>query len=134
MFHANRRHHITRIPPTPESIGKLAQKLKDQSQTHCTGFRIGDILLLNDSITEDNIKRYQEFAVYWIKDTKRYQAKTFWGIQIESLTVNSPRPAGELAAYIQALADDPQGKAIWPGSPEVRPIDITPDHSCILCA
>lgn len=69
MMHRNRRHRIKELA----TLEELADKLTNYSWTVCCGFRVGDLILLNDATSEDGA---QEFAV--IRD----------GRQIESLTAS----------------------------------------------
>jgi hypothetical protein len=84
MLHERRTFQVADVA-TPE---ELAAKLAEHTWTTCTGFRLGSLLLLNDSTSEDGA---QEYAV--LRGSR----------QVESLTV-SWCSREELAARLQVLA------------------------------
>lgn len=69
MIHDTRRFVITDV----ETIAALAELLTEHTWTRCTGFRLGELLFLNDSFSEDGA---QEYAV--VRS----------GRQVESITVS----------------------------------------------
>ena len=109
-MHERRRFAVTDVG----SVGELAVFLTEHSWTLCTGFRLGALLFLNDSFSEDGA---QEFAV------------VRGGRQIESVTV-SWQSRAEAHNTIASLVD---GGGLDMGPCEPR-IDETESHWCPLCA
>lgn len=72
-MHPNRPHVVA----TVESAEALAEKLTEHTWTLCAGFRLGDLVLLNDSTSEDGAS---EWAIF--RDPKPCVP----AIQIESIT------------------------------------------------
>lgn len=60
MMHASRPHTVTAIAEsvTDSAIAALADKLSRYSWTLCTGFRLGDLLFLNDATSADGAQEY----------------------------------------------------------------------------
>ena len=71
MIHKNRLYAIADVPTAAE----LARELRRCTWTSCTGFRLGGLLVVNDSFSPDGA---QEYAVF--------QEKSM--LQVESLTVS----------------------------------------------
>lgn len=116
MFHKNRKWTITQIASAEE----LAKQLTDyRSFVLCTGFRLGSLLFLNDSLSEDSAL---EFAVV-LEDDKGYR------YQVESITFGWLTYQRALEK-IQSLQ---KGNYYQPS--KVTPsFDLNPHHSCCLCA
>ena len=111
MIHHNRTFHITEVYTAVD----LAEKLTDHTWTLCTGFRLGDLLFLNDSFSEDTA---QEYAV--IRDNRQIETITFSWIKQER--------ALEL---IQWLTDG----ITYGMEEELTPIiDRSSNNRCPLCA
>ena len=113
MFHGKRAFSVASV----ETAEELAEKLTNHSWCLCVGFRHGDLLFLNDSLSEDGAA---EFAVVQ-EDTK---------VQIESITFGWCSEE-EALAYIEKLVAHPG--AVRMGA-ITNPIDESEDHHCALCA
>ena len=109
-------HHRTFSVVVVDSLDELVQKLIDRTWTLCTCFAYHELLLANDSFSEDGA---QEYAVY--KD----------GRQIESLTV-SWMTRESLREVIQGLEEGAYPELAF--SPH-HPLQTEPAsaHSCALC-
>jgi hypothetical protein len=112
MIHYQRTFGVTVI----DDLAELVEQLTDRTWTLCTCFAYRELLLANDSFSEDGA---QEYAVY--KD----------GQQIESLTV-SWMTRESLAEVIEGLRSGAY-EAL-----EFRPIqplrtEPASGHSCALC-
>ena len=83
MLHDRRTFQVVTVPTADE----LAERLVEHTWTACTGFRLGELLLLNDSTSEDGA---QEYAV--LRGSR----------QVESLTV-SWCTRERLSARLEAL-------------------------------
>jgi hypothetical protein len=57
MLHPKRLFQVTEVTSAEE----LAQKLTEMTWTLCQGFRLGELLFVNDSFSEDGA---QEYAVF----------------------------------------------------------------------
>jgi hypothetical protein len=97
----------------------------------CQGYRVDDLLWLNDSLTQEP-DRYQEYAVL------RLRARTFimsrgvliqkcLVVQIDSVTING---SGDI---VRILDDTSLSKKAWPGSPLYVYLDTRTEHECELC-
>jgi hypothetical protein len=110
MIHLDRTFFVTDV----ETAEDLAEKLTEQTWTLCTGFRLDNLLFLNDSFSEDGA---QEYAV--IRDNRQVESITFsW--------VNSER-ALELIIWLMNGGTTDMGLFI-------PHIDTSPSHRCPLCA
>jgi hypothetical protein len=110
VIHRNRTFTVADV----SSAEEVAQKVTEQSWTLCTGFRLCDLLFLNDSFSEDGA---QEYAV--IRDDRQVETITFsW---------TSPARALELIEWLIDGGTSDMG----PFSPQ---IDDSPHHRCPLCA
>lgn len=113
MMHDKRTFSIA-PQTTPEALADL---LTAGTQLLCSGFEVGDLLLLNDSFSENGA---QEYAV--IRN----------GRQIESLTA-SWMTYERLLGCLEALLTGPYKDFIDMG-PATPPLDRSPDHRCPRCA
>jgi hypothetical protein len=109
-------HHRTFSVVVVDSLDELVQKLIDRTWTLCTCFAYHELLLANDSFSEDGA---QEYAVY--KE----------GRQIESLTV-SWMTRENLREVIEALRSGAYEELEFG---PVQPLQTEPasEHSCALC-
>jgi hypothetical protein len=109
-------HHRTFGVSGVGSLDELVDKLTTRTWTLCTCFAYLELLLANDSFSEDGA---QEYAVY--KD----------GRQIESLTV-SWMTRESLAEVIQDLLSGAYEELEFR---PVQPLQTEPasEHSCALC-
>jgi hypothetical protein len=89
MLHPNR---VFNIAPVARAAA-LAERLTERAWTLCTGFHRGDLLFLNDSISENSAAEY---------------AVIHNGRQIESVT---------FGWCAQVRAGDHRGNACWLGVP-----------------
>jgi hypothetical protein len=80
MMHKNRRYCLGSYT----QIDLLVEQLKEHSWTLCTAFRLGNIILANDSIHEDSL---QEYAMLEVLE-ERNQAGDMLVRSFESLTVS----------------------------------------------
>jgi hypothetical protein len=112
MIHHQRVFGVTVI----DDLAALVEQLTDRTWTLCTCFAYHELLLANDSFSEDGA---QEYAVY--KD----------GRQIESLTV-SWMTRESLAEVIQDLLSGAYEELEFR---PVQPLQTEPasEHSCALC-
>ena len=112
MIHTHRTFCITPIP----DLATLVDKLTAHTWTTCTGFLWGNLLLLNDSFSENGA---QEYTV--IRD----------GYEIESLTVSWMTPE-QLMATLTILRTDPDPRIY--GS-LTNPLETPAQHRrCPACA
>lgn len=93
MMHKNRRFQIADVA----SVEELAKKLHESTWTLCTAFRIGDLLLCNDSTSPDGA---QEYAV--LRPSKDNDGRHK---QIESLTVSWFESEEKLRETLQSIVD-----------------------------
>lgn len=109
-------HHRTFSVSNVDNLDELVEKLMTRTWTLCTSFAYQDLLLANDSFSEDGAR---EYAVY--KE----------GRQIESLTV-SWMTRESLREVIQGLQEGAYpGVAFRPHHPlQTEPAS---GHSCALC-
>lgn len=125
MMHPNRRFNVVDVQPrTGEAATaeeSLAIRLTESSWTLCTGFRLGDILFLNDATSEDGAPEWAVFHEY--QDGRRTPA---W--QIESITFGWTTRERALR-YIRALLD---GSLCTPSGRYTLRLDH-PAGSCPLC-
>ncbi|BAY59259.1 hypothetical protein NIES2135_61360 (plasmid) [Leptolyngbya boryana NIES-2135] len=114
MLHTHRVWHIKTVPTLEELVKALLKK----NYVLCAGFRVGDLLFLNDSTSEDAI---QEYAIVLNVD----QAFT----QVESVTVDwcSPEELHRIIGDIQA------GDYALVASIAIR-VDESDSHRCESCA
>jgi hypothetical protein len=115
MMHIRRTFRVTEI----DSIAKLAHALVEQSWTLCTGFRHGDLLFLNDSLSEDTA---QEYAVFELRPGRPPR-------QIETFTA-SWMTVNECRDDIERLLDPDERQGF--GVVHVRMEHS--DDTCGLCA
>jgi hypothetical protein len=105
MFFERRPHNIKTI----DDAGELADKLTSTTWCLCNGFRIGDVIFINDSTSEDGAA---EFAVIEVDSEQPTHGK-----QIESITfgwLHDDVPAA-LEHIINALRGTPESTAIGLG-------------------
>jgi len=112
MMFPNRVYRVTDV----SDVDELATKLTEYDWTTCTAFRLGDLLLVNDSTGADGA---QEYAV--VRNDR----------QIESLTV-SWMDAARLKVLLDKLASDPEGEGENMGSVTIK--TNHPAGSCSACA
>lgn len=113
MFHQRRAHTIT----PHDDLGALARDVIETSHVLCFGARCGELLVLNDSLTEeDHLKR--EYAV--VLD----------GRQIESITIDA-MSADRFRASLERLLSDPTARV------DLGPVEVR-EHArsvyCVHCA
>lgn len=126
MLHDSRVFRVTWMGPIgPSSALELARQLTEHTLTLCTGFRLGPLVLVNDSLSPDGA---QEYAVFSARDN----------FQLESLTVNRIE-ADELAWMLLRLADErsPSGMGpvcAWDSHHRLRPKQYEHGESCPHCA
>jgi hypothetical protein len=99
MLHKNRRFGVTDVHSTDE----LAEKLTKGSWTCCTGFRIGGLLFLNDSTSENGA---QEYAV--VREATREQLES---ITFGWMTLDEARIAIRIFVEVADIAPNPQAPA-----------------------
>lgn len=108
---------------TVESAGELAEKLTEHTWTLCTGFRLGDYVYLNDSVSEDTAV---EFGVVKEVESGRW-------IQIETVTfgwLNEERS-------LEAIQNIQKGEcdSVWALKISAPVLESSEEHgSCELCA
>ena len=123
MMNMKRRWSVLAWPGTAQ---ELAARLKQPaSWVGCAGFSIGQVVLLNDSSSEDGA---QEFAVVAVDS----------GQQVESLTI-SWMEEERLAGALERLANGHEWVTMerdWPAGEGPRErIDTPQAHGrCALCA
>ncbi len=119
MFHKQRHWCVASV----ESAGELAEKLTDQTWTLCTGFRLGEYVYLNDSLSENTAV---EFGVVKEVEPGRW-------IQIETVTfgwLNEERSL-EVIQQIQKGERD----SVWAAKIGPPVLENSEEHgSCELCA
>lgn len=98
------------------SPASLARTLTEHDWTTCSGFRIGNLVFLNDATSADGA---QEYAVF----------DELIGKQIESLTVGWMK-ADKLEAWIVAALAGHRGVDPWGTLPSLA----HPEGSCHACA
>lgn len=77
MFEKNRIYGIAEV----QSAAELAEKLTEHTWTLCTGFRLGELLFVNDSTCEDGAA---EFAVF--RKERKIESVTFgWMTQQQAI-------------------------------------------------
>lgn len=108
MLHPERTYQVVDVvstaalPPAIQDLDAaevLAEKLTGASWTLCTGFRLGDLLFLNDATSEDGAP---EWAVFRLEPPTALSAIEGWAIQIETITFGWTTRAGALD-YIERL-------------------------------
>ena len=112
MMHT-RRHDINEVPDLDALVDRLFGDESPRSWTLCTGWRLGDLVLVNDSTSEDGA---QEWSV------------SRGGRQVESLTVSWMTPASFRATMGKLIAREPA--AYDYGAENLRP---HPKEGCIHC-
>jgi hypothetical protein len=76
MIHINRHFQVSEVL----SIADLVESLTEHTWTLCTAFRLGDILFLNDSFSEDGA---QEYTV--VRNGREIESVTFsWQSRAEA--------------------------------------------------
>ena len=108
MIHKTRTYGIAEVADAET----LAEKLTENSWTLCTGFRLGPLLFLNDSFSEDGA---QEWTV--VRD----------GVEVESITFG-------WCSYYKALQYICELEA--GGGGQYGTVAVRTDHAypCHLCA
>jgi hypothetical protein len=110
MIHDTRRFVITDV----ETVAELADLLTEYISTRCTGFRLDELLFLNDSFSEDGA---QEYAV--ARDGRQVESVTFsWQSRAEAHHTIASLLSGDGLDLgpLEAIIDDPE------------------THHCPLCA
>lgn len=112
MIHKKRGYSIYEC----STVEELAEKLTYHTWCACNGFRLGNLIFLNDSFSADSA---QEYAV--IRD----------GRQIESLTVSWIKEE-KLVIYLQQYL---AGGGLKPDE-DMGPVEVTPHKPgyCMHCA
>ena len=101
MFHSNRIWCVADVE-TPE---ELAEKLTEQTWTLCAGFRLGNCVFLNDSLSEDGA---QEYAVLVNEDGVLYQVESItfgWCSRESALKHIRAALAGEFGSVMKQKVD-----------------------------
>lgn len=93
MMHTTRRFQIADVA----SVEELAKKLHEHTWTLCTAFRVGDLVLANDSTSPDGAQEYAVFRP--LKDSAGHYK------QIESLTVSWFESEEKLRQTLQAIVN-----------------------------
>ena len=118
MLHKERHWCVAPV----ETAGELAEKLSDHTWTLCTGFRLGEYVYLNDSVSEDSAV---EFGVVKEVEPGRW-------IQIETVTfgwLNEERSL-ETIQHIQKGESD----GVWAAKIAPPVLQSPEEHgSCELC-
>ncbi len=113
MFHPRRAHTITPY----NDLGALARDVVESSHVLCFGARCGELLVLNDSITEED-------------DRKREYAVVLGGRQIESITIDAMK-TDRFRESLERLLRDPTARV------DMGPVDVR-EHArslyCVHCA
>jgi hypothetical protein len=110
MIHPDRTFTLIDV----SSSGELVERLTENTWTLCTGFRLGDMLFLNDSSSKDGD---QEYVV--VRDNH----------QIDTITFSRRSPDKLNYTILRLLTDG--GEDMGPFTPQ---IDDSPNHLCPLCA
>jgi hypothetical protein len=96
MFHDTRMWGEPAVVDTP---AELAEKLTQYTWTLCTAWRLGDLLFLNDSLSEDGAG---EWAV--VRDGRQIESITFgWCDQTRALEYITELISGTLAGDYGAV-------------------------------
>ena len=110
MIHQNRTFAVQDVP----SITDLTEYVTEHTWTRCTGFRLGDLMFLNDSFSEDGAQEYTVIRQ---------------GREIESITF-SWQSRAEAHATIQWLVNGGGGDY----GPLSSTIEAPDEHACPHCA
>jgi hypothetical protein len=121
---------------TPEQVAKQAVP-STWNYCQCQAFRLDingrTVYMLNDSLTPDNVTKYQEYAIVVPIETEEISegVERITGVQIDSLTVNfygatEKRIADALMRYGNSAHDEPRGRVVFTlGHPD--------KHKCLYC-
>jgi hypothetical protein len=109
MIHQDRTFTLTDV----SSSAELVERLTENTWTLCTGFRLGDMLFLNDSSSKDGA---QEYVV--VRDNH----------QIDTTAFSRRSPAKVNYTILRLLTDG--GEDMGPLTPN---IEESGQHRCPLC-
>lgn len=125
MIHKDRAYSVR----TAETADELAGLLSEMTWCGCNGFRLGDVLYLNDAFSPDGA---QEYAVIEIRGE---DAAAWAGMQFESITV-SWMDREELLKSIEEYGDPEERRRLYSGAAMAVPVRIArhPAGPCYLCA
>lgn len=117
--------------------GELSSPLGKPNPRHqtfalCTAFRCGDLVLVNDSISEDGA---QEYAVLAPRSKLRQEDGDDGYVQIDSWTVSwmNPQRIRHLLGFEQGRVDDPTSQFYTHGEIDEERITEDPNHVCDEC-
>jgi len=124
MFFENREYGIR----TVTSAEELTRQLHDMSWTLCTGFRLGDVLYLNDASSENGAG---EWAVL---EVAAELSDAIEAVQFESVTFGW-MDEDETLASIRGYEDAGERDRLKPKGPGGdRTVFLHPEGSCCYCA
>jgi hypothetical protein len=136
MFEEKRIYKLTEVQtPTDEAIKRenisaCAKMMASQTQTLCTGFKIGEYLFLNDATSEDGAHEYAVMKIKQEIDQPQTTLKVILCDKIESATMDW---MGYAAArrFIEKIID---GLYVTPLRADIKIyIDTSIHHSCRYC-
>lgn len=129
MFNAHRRYRPIsyRLTQPEEELKALSKDLADITFTLCTAFRIGSLLLCNDSKSKDGV---QEYAVFRIADKEASLRGEITAAQINSLTVSWMKQP-HIHEVLATMLDRQTPETIF--ATETLWLDLGEKHRCRFC-
>lgn len=128
MLHRNRIFCVKAV----DSLDALVEKCTQYSWTLCTGFRLGNFLLLNDAFSEDGAQEYAVIA--FIAEWPTEGTGTINGHQIESITVSWCTPSQLQEILVKVMIDPHYYLDHVMNIPVQTHIQTPAIHRCHLCA